>query len=165
MFEPERFRSAEYRDVIDVHDAAQGVHIDASCVQQMEQMAEAGYPYEICGLLIGALGRDGWLVHDVRQVKNLNEARAADRFILDPAAYQQIDRELRGSGREIIGVFHSHPDCPARPSPTDRENAWEGFLYPIISVCEGRAREIAYWTLNDDMGRFQRVLMREAVCG
>jgi len=163
LFEPERFRSAAYRNVIDEHASALTVHIDTACVQQMEKIAEAGYPYEICGLLIGSLDANGWLVRDVRQVANLNEERAADRFMLDPAAYQQIDRELRGSGKEIIGVFHSHPDCPARPSPTDRENAWEGFLYPIVSVCDGRARATDYWALNDEIGRFQRV-NRDDIC-
>jgi len=165
LFEPERFRSVAYQDVIDAHASVLTVHVDTACVRQMEKMAEAGYPHEICGLLIGFLDDNGWIVRDVRQVANLNEERSADRFMLDPAAYQQIDRELRGTGEEIIGVFHSHPDCPARPSPTDRENAWEGFLYPIISVCEGCACDTEYWALNEDRGRFQRVSRREKVCG
>jgi len=108
--------------------------------------------------LIGKTNTDGWQVEMVRQVENLNEERAADRFQLDPAGYQAIDSEFRGSGKEIIGVFHSHPDCPAKPSPTDLTSAWEGFVYPIVSVCKGEVAEVHCWTVTDDVqmgGRFQ----------
>jgi len=126
----------------------------------LTEIATQGYPLEICGLLIGSSHVSGWDVSSVRQVENLNQERAADRFQLDPAGYQAIDRELRGSGEEIIGVFHSHPDCPAKPSPTDLTNAWEGFVYPIVSVCEGQLAEINCWVLTDDAangGCFQKL--------
>lgn len=123
----------------------------------MSEWANAGYPHEICGLLIGKLTATGWQIEDVTQVENLNKERASDRFQLDPAGYQAVDKSLRGSGKEIIGVFHSHPDCPAKPSPTDLANAWDGFLYPIISVCEGKTRSILAWTINDQGDRFQAV--------
>jgi len=93
----------------------------------------------------------------VRQVQNLNSERASDRFQLDPQGYQAIDRDIRGSGLEIIGVFHSHPDCPAKPSPTDLTSAWEGFLYPIVSVCEGALMDVQCWELDDAAGKFYRV--------
>jgi len=157
MFEPERFRSAEYLGVLDHAESAQACVAGATVIEAMTDAAEAGYPHEICGLLIGGYGEDGWRIDEARQVENINAERAADRFQLDPAAYQAVDRELRGSGREIIGVFHSHPDCPAKPSPTDLENAWESFLYPIISVCDGKVADIAHWTLNDDGNKFRKV--------
>jgi proteasome lid subunit RPN8/RPN11 len=120
----------------------------------MHKAAEAGYPHEICGLLIGKMEHDTWFISEARQIENLNKERASDRFQLDPAGYQAVDRELRGNGNEIIGVFHSHPDCPAKPSPTDLENAWEGFIYPIISVCDGRVREQLNWALNESGTKF-----------
>ncbi len=154
-FIPERFRSEAYTSVIDPDIAAETLRIDSSALEAMRQQAEEGYPHEICGLLIGRIDPQGWIVTEARAVKNLNQERAGDRFELDPAAYQRIDRELRGSGLEIIGVYHSHPDCPARPSPTDLGHAWEGFAYPIISVCEARVREIRCWRLEGQ--RFMQV--------
>jgi len=127
----------------------------------MRQAAEVGYPLEICGLLIGKIVSSGWQVHDIRPVANLNEQRAADRFQLDPAGYQSIDRELRGTGIEIIGVYHSHPDCPAKPSPTDLDSAWEGFAYPIISVCDAHAVDLKPWTVNASGSGFQLINMKE----
>jgi len=156
-YEPERFQSPPYLAVLDDSTASATLQISDACRIQLQQEAEAGYPLEVCGLLIGKITQQAWLVDQVRAVANQNQERAADRFQLDPAAYQAIDRELRGTGSEIIGVYHSHPDCPAKPSPTDIENAWEGFAYPIISVCEGKGADIRCWSVNSDGSRFQPV--------
>ncbi|WP_238701775.1 M67 family metallopeptidase [Mariprofundus erugo] len=157
MHEPERFRSPEYLAVIEQKDSSDRLQIPDACLRQMRQEAERGYPHEICGLLTGTMNASGWLVCDVRPVANLNHERAADRFELDPAGYQAIDRELRGSGTEIIGVYHSHPDCPPRPSPTDLGSAWEGFAYPIISVYQGKSHDVRCWTINEEHSRFAAV--------
>ena len=157
---PERFLSAAYLAVLDVQDSPQQCVFKASALQNMQEIAAAGYPDEICGLLIGTANTDGWQVDEVRQVENINQERAADRFQLDPAGYQAIDSELRGRGQEIIGVFHSHPDCPAKPSPTDLTSAWEGFVYPIVSVCDGSVAEVNCWVVTDEVsmgGKFQRL--------
>ena len=161
--EPERFRSMAYRAVLDPTPSPCSLTIQAACIAAMHSAAEAGYPHEVCGLMVGTCHGQHWQVQQIRPVANLNQTRAADRFQLDPAGYQQIDRELRGSGLEIIGVYHSHPDCPAKPSPTDLGSAWEGFIYPIISTCDGRAHEIRYWHLNGHGEAFQQLAQIEEI--
>jgi len=157
---PERFLSETYLEVIHAEPSKQSCVFAASALEAMQMIAQTGYPDEICGLLVGKANAQGWHVKEVRQVANLNEERAADRFQLDPAGYQAIDTELRGSGQEIIGVFHSHPDCPAKPSPTDLGSAWEGFVYPIVSVVAGQVAQVNCWVLTDDasaVGKFQKL--------
>ena len=161
MNEPKRFQSEDYLSVLDDTTSSQQCIISQSALDKMRQWAETGYPYEVCGLLIGIYDMQQWLVQDVKQVNNLNTERASDRFQLDPAGYQSIDKSLRGTQQEIIGVFHSHPDCPAKPSPTDLENAWEGFLYPIISVHQGKLHDIQAWTVSERM-RFQHIHMNSS---
>ncbi len=158
--EPERFRTQAYLSVLADGVSELSCRFQAEALQEMQHIAEKGYPDEICGLLVGKATKDGWEVESVRQVENLNKERSADRFELDPAGFQQVDKELRGTGQEIIGVFHSHPDCPARPSPTDLSSAWEGFIYPIVAVVEGKVAEVNCWTLTDDVslgGRFHKL--------
>jgi len=157
QFEPERFFSPEYLAVLDHTAAPECFFIRQSCLDALKHVAEAGFPHEICGLLVGTLNSKGWFVDSIRPVANLNTDRAADRFQLDPAGYQSIDRELRNSKHEIIGVYHSHPDCPAKPSPTDLGSAWEGFAYPIISVCDGQAVDICCWAVNAAGTGFQQI--------
>lgn len=161
MHEPERFKSPEYLAILDEAGPSEVCRLSPSALNSMQEAAKKYYPLEACGLLIGTCN-NGWQVDEARQIENLNKERAADRFQLDPAGYRNVDRELRGTGREIIGVFHSHPDCPAKPSPTDLESAWEGFVYPIVSICDGEVTDILFWTLNRDRSRFQPLLVKHS---
>ncbi len=155
--EPERFLSQEYLDVLSDTSATESCRISPAAMQNMHASAAFHYPLEACGLLLGRIDAEGWNIGEAREVANLNTERAADRFILDPQAYQAIDRELAGSGREIIGIWHSHPDCPARPSPTDLVAAWEGFAYIIVSTCQGKPADTRCWAVSDAGNRFAAV--------
>jgi len=158
---PERFHSQAYLDVIDASLFAQPCQISRTAMQAMHDSAEDHYPDEACGLLLGKLTDEGWRIDEAREVQNLNAERAADRFILDPEAYQAVDRELRGTGREIIGIYHSHPDCPAKPSPTDLANAWEGFAYIIVSTHQGHAVNTQCWAVNAAGKQFHAVSIQD----
>ncbi|MDX8377022.1 MAG: M67 family metallopeptidase [Mariprofundales bacterium] len=147
--EPKRFSSAPYLAAIDLKNKAATTKLAHGVMQIMHSHAAKGYPHEICGLLIGKFSSSGWQIDEAIPVPNINTERAADRFQLDPKIYNKIDTKLRGTGREIIGVYHSHPDCPAKPSPTDVEHAWEGWCYAIISVAEKQVVDVSFWALND----------------
>lgn len=96
--------------------------------------ARAGLPNEVCGLLEGT--RDGASV----TVTALHPAANAspsprDSFVIDPAAQFALQRALRGSGRTVVGCFHSHPSGRAEPSPRDRANGCpDGFVWVIIAT-------------------------------
>jgi len=158
---PERFNSHAYLEVLDISLTEQLCLIQNAAMQDMQASAERHYPDESCGLLLGKLTDKGWHIDEGREVPNLNTERAADRFILDPKTYRMVDRELRGSGREIIGIYHSHPDCPAKPSPTDLANAWDGFAYIIVSTYQGHAVDMQCWTLNAKGNQFRAVTVQD----
>lgn len=155
--EPERFSSQSYLEVLDDMPSAEACRILPAAMRSMHASSALRYPLEACGLLIGRMNPQGWEIDEAREVRNLNTEHAADRFILDPQGYQAVDKELAGSGREIVGIWHSHPDCPARPSPTDLTAAWEGFAYIIVSTCQGTAADTRCWTLNITGERFAAV--------
>ncbi len=159
--EPERFRSRPYLDVLDKNSTTQRCRINNDAIHAMHASAARHYPLEACGLLIGRMDAQGWFIDEAREVANLNDERAADRFILDPQAYQKTDRQLAGSGREIVGIYHSHPDCPAKPSPTDLAAAWDGFAYIIVSTCNGVAADTRCWALNETGERFLSINMQD----
>lgn len=78
-------------------------------------------PYEACGWLAGRTGR----VERTYPVANV----AGDRrraFLMEPEAQLRSMREIRGSGLELLGTYHSHPASSPRPSVEDRLLA----LYP-----------------------------------
>ena len=116
--------------------------------ESLNAFALQGYPRETCGLLLGVRMGDEHAVTEVRRARNLNVERAEDRYELDPDDFLAADREARAAGLDIVGIWHSHPDHPARPSATDRDGAWPGWSYLIVSVGREGVGEIRSWRLN-----------------
>jgi proteasome lid subunit RPN8/RPN11 len=99
-------------------------------------------PNECCGLLIGA-GQD---VDECVAVRNLDPD--PHRYLLDPAEHIAANRRLRGSGRTVLGVYHSHPASPATPSPSDlREALYPEFVWVIVSLASPDAPDLAAYTI------------------
>ena len=74
------------------------------------------YPYEAVGLLLGT--SDG-VVRRCMPTRNMAEAPRT-QFVLDPQVWLDADAVARRHDWHILGVIHSHPDAPARPSPRDQ---------------------------------------------
>jgi len=103
---------------------------------ELARRAAAAAPEEVCGLLLGhAKGRRVVVEREVA-AENAEAENPRDRYHLDPDAFVAADNEARAEGLEIVGFWHSHPESPPQPSPTDLELAWEGYSYLIVSVVE-----------------------------
>ncbi len=113
--------------------------------------AESGYPEEVCGVLIGKKGS----ITNFKECRNLNYERARDRYELDPLSFKEADDWTRSNGMEILGVYHSHPDHPPRPSGFDRERAWPDWVYIILSIIGGKYNDGRAWILKDFDSSFQ----------
>ncbi|HXV76962.1 MAG TPA: M67 family metallopeptidase [Candidatus Polarisedimenticolaceae bacterium] len=121
-------------------------------VERLRRLARRGYPHEVCGLLVGRSDRHATRVARISRARNLATDRLRDRFELDPTDYLRADREARRDGLDVVGVWHTHPDHPARPSATDLASAWPELSYVIVSVGVDGVRQIRCWRL--DGGRF-----------
>jgi proteasome lid subunit RPN8/RPN11 len=98
-------------------------------------------PHECCGLLIGR-GREVFAALPAR-----NMAQSAVRFELDPRLHIDTRRVLRQMAPDvrIIGVYHSHPDGPPRPSATDvAEAAYPEWVHVIVGLATARPAMAAY---------------------
>jgi proteasome lid subunit RPN8/RPN11 len=82
-----------------------------------------------------------------------------NRYLLTAEEYMRGEDEADRRGLEVVGVFHSHPDHPNRPSEFDRQWAWPAFTYLITSVSRGRAVESRAWRLRDDRAEFEEELI------
>jgi proteasome lid subunit RPN8/RPN11 len=117
---------------------------------QLESWALARYPREACGLLIGVQREDGRWVERATEARNLDHERPRDRYELDPQDFLAADELARRAGMELVGVWHTHPGHPARPSQTDHAAAWPGWSYVIVSVSRAGVEEVRSWRLNGD---------------
>ena len=124
--------------------------------------AESIYPEECCGILLGEIAGISKMVVEVIPTINAwveTESDQADRsknsrYSIDPHDIFTAQKRARDLQLDIIGFFHSHPDYPAIPSTCDRNQAWEVYSYPIVSVIDGKVSEIKSWVLDRD-GVFQ----------
>ncbi len=116
--------------------------------------AEAAYPRECCGLLVGQWdGQTG--VQLVRAVasRNLADPGRPDRFEVDPAVRFAVMREAAEGPHTLVGHYHSHPNAPAKPSATDLAMAYEpALIWLITAVRNGRAGETTAWRLEREEG-------------
>lgn len=129
--------------------------MDQEIYEKMLNHVKLSYPHECCGVLVGNIDPNG--VKDAveaRPIKNLNQERARDRYNMDPVGLIQVEKEAAQSGREIVGIYHSHPDHPSRPSKTDLEYAWPIYSYIIIAIAKGSENEAKCWCLNDNGSEF-----------
>lgn len=121
------------------------VKIVNSTYDEIIKHAEAGYPEEVCGVLIGKNGS----ITNYKECRNLNRERARDRYELDPIFFKEADDWVRLNSMEILGIYHSHPDHPSRPSTFDRERAWPDWIYIILSINHSKYSDGRAWILHD----------------
>ncbi len=101
-------------------------------LRAIESAAEAAYPEESCGLLVGE-GADDVVVTALYPSANLADDRRR-RFEVDPALLLQLHKSLRPSDQRLIGLFHSHPEGPAEPSAHDLSRAWQPELAWLVTA-------------------------------
>ncbi|MCB1034530.1 MAG: M67 family metallopeptidase, partial [Acidobacteria bacterium] len=91
----------------------------------------------------------------VLSATNARDDRRQDRYLIEPKTILAAHREAQAVDLDIVGYYHSHPDHPAQPSETDREFAWPGVSYIIVSVEAGEVMATRSWRLQDDRLRFE----------
>ena len=118
------------------------VRCAATAHAAIRRLAEAAYPHEGCGVLIGAHDAGTAVVAEATSGRNLWSERLADRYDLDPADILAADRSARARGLDVVGFWHSHPDHPARPSQFDSDRAWIDYAYLIVSTVSGGSGDL-----------------------
>ena len=105
------------------------LNIPSNIFKQMVAQAKAEVPIEACGVLAGADGR----VEKIYQMTNTD--RSSDHFMMEPAEQFKVIKDIRAAGLEMLAVYHSHPETPARPSDEDLRLALTpDVIYVIISL-------------------------------
>lgn len=120
-------------------------------VGQIAAHVESAYPEEGAGFLLGHAGE----VTGIISLPNAREHEARhNRFLITPEDYLKAEVRAAELGVDLIGVFHSHPDCPNVPSEYDREWAQPFFSYVITRVDKGRAVSHRSWKLAEDRSKY-----------
>jgi proteasome lid subunit RPN8/RPN11 len=131
------------------------LEIDSILLKEIHQHGQKVYPEEAAGMLLGKAEGERKQVLQRLELHNAREDCARhNRYLLTANDYLRAEQEAADQGLDVIGVYHSHPDHPNRPSDFDLEWAMPWFSYLITSVQEGLAQGSRSWQLADDRSQF-----------
>ena len=140
------------------------VSIPQLVYQDLVQWADQAYPHEGCGLLIGRFTKDGGK-EVVRFAHLTNEllgkigtgaptlpterqgaGAGKTEFVMSPEEFNRETLKAEKEELDVIGVVHTHPDHPPRPSQIDASQPflaqWSNI---IVSVQKGTTQEMKSW--------------------
>lgn len=121
-------------------------------IERITEHLEGAYPEEGAGFLLGVDGE----VREILALPNAREDEARhNRYLITPEDYLNAELKADTLGLSLIGVFHSHPDCPNVPSEFDREWAQPFFSYVITRVDHGKAVSHRSWRLAEDRSKYE----------
>ena len=96
-------------------------------------------PLEACGYLAE---KNGVICKSIA-MKNVDASPI--HYSMDPKEQFATIRRIREMGMEVAGVYHSHPETPARPSVEDMRLAFDpNMTYVIVSLMAGVDPVLAY---------------------
>ncbi len=129
------------------------IYISENLISQIKVHAEKSYPNECCGFIFGYLSDNIKKAVSIRAEENsFNDNEKYHRFNISADTMLKAELYARKNKFEIIGIYHSHPDCRAVPSEYDREHALPVYSYIIVSVIKGKATEITCHELDRESG-------------
>ena len=123
----------------------------------MDLAAKKAYPAECCGILLGKSPENSETgaieVLETREAPNqIQEGQNSVHFQMDPLFLYQVERELDGDNGgtklDVVGFYHSHPNCKAIPSEEDLKNMIPGLAYVILSITKEGVADVQCYT-ND----------------
>lgn len=100
------------------------ITVPRGILKAIEDHARAVNPEECCGLLSGNDGAVD-LFHPLRN----NSSDPKSRYFASPEDLFEAMREMRSQGRNMLAIYHSHPNGSAYPSQIDIELAF----YPHVA--------------------------------
>ncbi|MBF0584618.1 MAG: M67 family metallopeptidase [Magnetococcales bacterium] len=118
--------------------------------------AQRSLPAECVGVLSGQ-GRTmtGW--HPLT-----NQWQDGRRFLADSTELIALLRQLRAEGRELVAIYHSHPQGDTTPSSTDLQQAYyPDALYLIISLQTSGRLEMNGYLIRDGEPALQSLTVVE----
>jgi proteasome lid subunit RPN8/RPN11 len=114
------------------------IEVQSAAWQVIVRHAEQIYPNECCGAMLGNLNGDRKTVTEAVPLENSFSGEQGERYELRPEDLLAADKAARERGLDLIGIFHSHPDCDAYFSRTDLENSCPWYSFVVVSIKNGK---------------------------
>ena len=121
-----------------------GLEIPTYIFKQMVAQAKAKMPVEACGILAGKDNK----VEKLYEMTNVDNS--SDHFMMEPKEQFKVVKDIRSAGLEMLAIYHSHPETPARPSAEDiRLALTPDVIYVIVSLQNGNRPAVKGFLIED----------------
>ena len=124
------------------------IRIDSEPWAEMVAHARETYPNECCGAMLGTTDGEQKAVRVALRLHNAFEGAQAERYELRPEDLLAADRAARDRSMDLIGIYHSHPDCDAYFSTTDLKNSCPWYSFVVLSIRKGEFHHANSWLPN-----------------
>jgi proteasome lid subunit RPN8/RPN11 len=121
------------------------INIEPQPWAAMVQHAREIYPNECCGAMLGSVDGGAKVVREALPLENAFEGAQAARYQLRPEDLLAAGRVARQRRMELIGIYHSHPDCDACFSQTDLQNSCPWYSFVVLSIKNGEFHHANCW--------------------
>ena len=126
------------------------IRIESEPWAEMVAHARETYPNECCGAMLGSTDGEQKAVRIAIRLKNAFEGAQAARYELRPEDLLAADKAARERNMDLIGIYHSHPDCDAYFSKTDLQNSCPWYSFVVLSIQKGEFHHANSWLPNVD---------------
>jgi len=124
------------------------IEIEAGPWAAMVEHARQTYPNECCGVMLGSINGERKVVRIARRLENAYPGAHRQRYELRPEDLMAADREARNNMMDLVGIYHSHPDCGAYFSDTDLKNSCPWYSFVVLSIQRGEFDHAHSWLPN-----------------
>ena len=138
------------------------IRVPKKLLEDIKAHGERTFPNECCGIVFGTYeeaGADGnksaKTATELQPIENqFGEGEQYHRFLITEEQMLHAELFARKKGLEIVGIYHSHPDCASVASEYDRSHAVPVYSFLITSIMGGKAADVQNWTLewNEEKG-------------
>ena len=126
------------------------IRIETEPWQIMVAHARQTYPNECCGAMLGHLDDGSKIVRAAMPLENAFQGAKAARYELRPEDLLAADKAARERSLDLIGIYHSHPDCDAYFSTTDLKNSCPWYSFVVLSIRKGEFDHANSWLPSAD---------------
>lgn len=125
-------------------------------LEEMVNHAKKEFPFEACGILAGKNG-------EVSKLYPLqNEERSEVSYFASPREQIKAFKKMREEKLELVGIYHSHPNSPAKPSQRDVELAfYPEAVYLIVSLKSPDMPEVKAYRLTKEKVEEVEIVLKE----
>jgi proteasome lid subunit RPN8/RPN11 len=110
--------------------------------------ARRTYPNECCGAMLGSIENGSKVVLAAMPLENAFAGSQAARYELRREDLEAADRAASERKLELVGIYHSHPDCDAYFSSTDLKNSCPWYSFVVLSIRQGEFDHANSWLPN-----------------